>query len=75
MVVDHSLQEKAKQIQQWLAMERRGYTRMHIPYTALIDARGLPMQYIGVVAYHPTQYPEHFDALLQAFATVKLIGD
>ncbi len=48
---------------------------MHIPYTALIDARGLPMQYIGVVAYHPTQYPEHFDALLQAFATVKLIGE
>lgn len=53
----------------------RGYTRVHIPYTALIDARGLPMQYVGVVAYHPTQFPEHFGALLEAFATVKLIGD
>lgn len=73
--MDLSLQKKAEQIQQWLTMERRGYTRMHIPYTALIDARGLPMQYIGVVAYHPTQYPEHFKALLEAFATVKLIGD
>lgn len=73
--MDHSLQKKAEQIQQWLALERRGYTRMHIPYTALIDARGPPMQYIGVVAYYPTQFPEHFEALLQAFATVKLIGD
>ena len=75
MVVDHSLQKKAEQVQQWLALERRGYTRMQIPYTALIDARGLPMQYIGVVAYHPTQYPEHFEVLLEAFATVKLIGE
>lgn len=75
MVADLLLHEKAEQIQQWLAMERRGYTRIHIPYTALIDARGLAMQYIGVVAYHPTQFPEHFEALLQAFATVKLIGE
>lgn len=73
--MDLSLQEKAEQIQQWLAAERRGYTRMHVPYTALIDARGLPMQYIGVVAHHPTQFPEHFKALLEAFATVKLIGE
>lgn len=73
--MDRSLQKKAEQIQQWLAMERRGYTRMQIPYTALIDARGLPMQYIGTVAYHPTRCPEHFKALLHAFATVKLIGD
>lgn len=73
--MDLSLQKKAEQIQQWLALESRGYTRMYIPYTALVDARGLPMQYIGVVAYHPTHYPEHFQALLEAFATVKLIGD
>lgn len=73
--MDLSLQEKAEQIQQWLSTERKGYTRLHTPYTALIDARGLAMQYIGVVAYHPTQFPEHFEALLQAFATVKLIGD
>jgi hypothetical protein len=75
MVVDLSLLEKAEQIQQWLAVERRGYTRLHIPYTALIDARGLGMQYIGVVAYHPTQLPEHFTALVEAFATLKLIGE
>lgn len=73
--MDPSLLEKAEQIQQWLATERGGYTRVHIPYTALIDARGLPMQYVGVVAYHPTQFPEHFGAPLEAFATVKLIGD
>ena len=73
--MDLSLLEKAEQLQQWLAMERRGYTRLRIPYTALIDARGLAMQYIGVVAYHPTQFPEHFGALLEAFATLKLIGE
>ena len=73
--MDPSLLEKAEQIQQWLAVERRGYTRLHIPYTALTDARGLGMQYIGVVAYHPTHFPEHFEALLEAFATVKLIGE
>ena len=75
MVVDLSLQKKAEQIQRWLAMDREGYARLHTPYTALIDARGFSMQYIGAVACHPTQFPEHFDALLQAFATVKLIGD
>lgn len=73
--MDLSLLEKAEQIQQWLTVERRGYTRLHIPYTALIDARGLGMQYIGVVAYHPTQFPEHFTALVEAFATLKLIGE
>lgn len=75
MVVDLSLQEKAEQIQQWLAMERRGYTRLLTPYNALIDARGLDMQFIGVVMYHPTQFPEHFTALVEAFATLKLIGE
>ena len=73
--MDLSLQKKAERIRHWINYEPDGYARLHIPYCALIDARGLPMKYIGVVSYHPTQYPEHFDALLQAFATVKLIGD
>lgn len=73
--MDLSLQEKAEQIQQWLATESRGYTRLLTPYNALIDARGLDMQYIGVVAYHPTHFPKHFEALLEAFATLKLIGE
>ena len=74
--MDLSPTKKAEEIQRWIsARADRAYLTLSREYIDQREAAGLDLQYLSGVLAHPEAHPQHFEIVLRAFATVKLIGE
>lgn len=74
--MDLSPQEKAEEIQRWIsAGADHTYLTLSREYINQRDAAGLDLQYLSSVLVYPEAHPQHFEIVLRAFATLKLIGE